>query len=431
VINKLVTSSSFDFGDTASRLVPLHRGGVDSQWMRKHASGDLFAKEIAGLRPNSKETVLHIIALGDEETFGPNRNGDAFSKSDNVNAHGLFKTIGHVFRNHKNQDPAKSIGRVLATAHNDIMDRVELLVALNNDKCRNEVEAVNNGEDIPFSMGSSQEFDVCSICKHKAPTAADHCSHIQNMLGEVLSDGRKVYMKNPNPRFFDISVVYKPADRIAYSLRKVASHGAAVIGGHELAEMFGVSAAPSTKVATMQALAEMVKEIPAVARKVASPRRVRADTKQELCKAAAAYGIDQLLGALTRSGFMLAPEDFAEIATGAPESDAAVDDACGCGLQDILDDHQQIEAFDPPLAQDVIPLSQGALDDLSCSCGMQPAAAQRRALIIVIRPSVKVASHADPVAVHGLSMLYKHYKVAFAHAHAHRPDMIRSVASTF
>jgi hypothetical protein len=431
MINKLVTSDSYDFGDLAVRLVPLHRGGVDRQWMQKHASNDVFARELSSLRPDPQRTILHIIALGDEEAFGPNRNCDAFNRADNQRCHPRFKKLGHLFRNHKNTDPAKAVGDVEATAHNDPMSRVELLVGLDNRKCAAEVEAANRGEDIPFSMGSSQEYDECSICKHKAPTAADHCEHIKNMLGEVLSDGRKVYMKNPDPKFFDISIVHKPADRIAYSLRKVASTGTATIGGHELAEMYGLSAAPSTKVATMQALAEIIKEIPLTARKVAAPQRVRADTKHELKKLCAVYGVDQVLGYLTKIGALLAPQDFADIATGCPESEAAVDDACGCGLDDILDDHQQIEAFDPPAVQEHLPLSGDAKDDLSRCCGMQEQPAQRRAMIIVIKPSVKTAFTADPTTVHGMSMLYKHYKVAFAHAHAGSQNMVRSVAATF
>lgn len=431
MINKLVTSDSYDFGDLAARLVPLHRGGVDNVWMQKHASNDVFARELAGLRPQANKTILHIIALGDEEAFGPNRNGDAFNREDNIRCHPRFKKLGHLFRNHKNTDPAKAVGDVVATAHNDPMSRVELLVGLDNRKCAAEVDAANRGEDVPFSMGSSQEYDECSICKHKAPTAADHCDHVKNLLGEVLSDGRKVYMKNPDPKFFDISIVHKPADRIAYSLRKVASAGTATIGGHELAEMYGLSAAPSTKVATMQALAEIIKEIPLTARKVSAPNRVRADTKQELNKLCAVYGVDQVLGYLTKIGALLAPQDFADIVTGCPESEAAVDDACGCGLDEIIDDHQQIEAFDPPPVQEHLPLSEGARDDIGRSCCMQDQPARRRAMVIVIKPSLKTAFQADPTTVHGMSMLYKHYKVAFAHAHAQTPSMVRSLAATF
>jgi len=96
----------------------------------------------------------------------------------------------------------------------------------------------------------------------KAPTAADHCGHIKTMLGQLLDDGRKVYMKNPKPKYFDISLVFKPADRIAYTLKKVAAAGHGVIGGHDLAEIYGLQAVGSDpKYATLKALAAMRKEI--------------------------------------------------------------------------------------------------------------------------------------------------------------------------
>lgn len=408
--------------------------------VRNFVVGRTVYLAVRSVKTVSEPVVVYNVEVAPSHTYvsynflshNCNRNGDAFNREDNVRCHPRFKKLGYLFRNHKNTDPAKAVGGVLATAHNDQMSRVELLVGLDNKKCAAEVEAINNGDDVPFSMGSSQEFDVCSICGHKAPTAADHCGHIKHMLGEVLSDGRKVYMKNPDPKFFDISIVHKPADRIAYSLRKVASAGTATIGGHELAEMYGLSAAPSTKVATMQALAEIVKEIPLTAKGLASPNRVRADTKQELRKLCAVYGLDQVLGHLTKHGMMLAPQDFADVATGCPEAEAAVNDSCGCGLDDIMDDHEQIEAFDLPRSQEDVPLSEDAKEDLSSCCGMQDQPARRRAMIVVIqKPSIKTAFRADPTTVHGLSMLYKHYKVAFAHAHAGNAALVRTVATTF
>lgn len=429
MFNKLVTSDSYDFGDMASRLVPLHRGGVDSQWMKKHASEEVFSKELATLRPTPGRTVMHIIALGDEERYGANRNCDAFARDDNIKAHHLFQKIGKVYRNHKNDDPNNSFGDVLATAHNDEMSRVELLVSLIDKLCPDEVQAINSGRDVPYSMGSSQEHDVCSVCGHKAPTADDHCFHIKDHLGEILRDGSKIYMKNPNPKFFDISIVYKPADRIAYSLRKVASVRPSIQGGHDLAAMYGLGPVSITKRATMNALAEIVKEIPASGRKVTAPRNVRADTKAELAKLARAYGVPQLLGALTKLGMLLSPQDFAKIAVDHETPEIAVDDACNCGMDDVMGD--SVDSFDPPAAQDNVPISDSAINDLQTSCGMDDAPTRKRIIIVVVNPSVKTAAAGDPVEVHGLSMLYKHYKIAFAHAHRARRSIVKSVASTF
>lgn len=64
--------------------------------------------------------------------------------------------------------------------------------------------------------------DVCAICGNEAPTRADYCQHAKYAMNEVLPDGQKVYVHNPSPDFFDISRVFRPADRTGYTLKKVA-----------------------------------------------------------------------------------------------------------------------------------------------------------------------------------------------------------------
>ena len=428
MINKLVTTDSYDFGEASSSLVPLCRSGADSAWLTKRAdAGSMFSDYLKDLKPQKDRTVLHLIALGDEEKYGPNRNCDSFSGEDNKTAHKTFKDLGKVYRNHKHSDPSKSIGDVLASGHNDQMGRVELIVALKNALCHKEAEAADRGEDIPFSMGSSQAFDVCSLCGNKAPTADKHCDCIKDHLGEVTKDGTKIYMKNPNPKYFDISVVHKPADRIAYSLRKVAS-ASQVIGGHELAEMFGVEDSPQAKVATMHAIAELIKEIPLTARKLTAPKSVHADTIDELKKAASLHGFDQVLGYLNNNGFLLSPEDFSKLALDA-DCDCASD--TGHGIDDIMEDVSEIPAFEEPMYQTQLKLSESAEHNLKYACSMDPEQAVRRSIIITIDPPKLIKAASDPVAAHGFSMLYKHYKVAFAHQNRDNPALVRTVAATF
>jgi len=429
---KLITTDSYDFGEAAASLVPLHRRGVDSNWMLKRANHGMFNDVLSSLKPMPNHTVLHIIALGDEEMYGPNRNCDGFSGHDNKTAHVSFKEIGHVFRNHKNDDPEKKIGSVLATAHNpmNMMSRVELLVALNNMLAPEEVDEVNKGKDVPFSMGSKQDHDVCSLCHHKAEVARDHCDHIKHFLGEVTKSGQKIYMKNPKPKYFDISAVKKPADRIAYSMRKVASQR--IIGGHELAEMYGLTPADQSKLAFMHALAELVKEIPASAKKVSKPLSVGANTMSALKKRAALLSTEQMLGFLTKRGNMLNASDFAEAVLGHQTPNEVIDDQSSEGLDDLLEDGEEVSSFDQPPHVEDVDLPPDAMDDLQHSCSMEPQAAQSRAITIIIKGAqVKTSSKLDPVEAQGLAMLYKHYKVAFAYAHRGRPEVVRSVAATF
>jgi hypothetical protein len=64
-------------------------------------------------------------------------------------------------------------------------------------------------------------YDVCSICGHKAPDAKKRCKHIPSQLGEITKEGKMVGMLNPDPEFFEISKVRRPADRVAYSLNNL------------------------------------------------------------------------------------------------------------------------------------------------------------------------------------------------------------------
>lgn len=71
-------------------------------------------------------------------------------------------------------------------------------------------------------------FDVCSICGNKAKKRSDYCEHILRDKRKIYPDGRQPYMINYNPTFFDISIVRRRADKIAYVLEKVASQDTTV-----------------------------------------------------------------------------------------------------------------------------------------------------------------------------------------------------------
>jgi len=432
MIPKLITAGSFDFSGPSVQIVPVSSRGTDYGYMQKHASEGVFNELLKSLKPKAKQSIIHVIAVGDEETYGPNRNGDAFNKADNVKNHTSFKDIGHVFKNHKNNDPEKACGEVVATGYNDIMSRIELLLGLDNDKCSSELSKLDSGGDIPVSMGSMQDYDECSICKHKAPTADKHCSHIKQMLGSVLGDGRKVYMKNPNPKYFDISLVFKPADRIAYTLKKVAlgmeDHQP---GGHELAESVGLMPWSSPKVATIKALASIYKEIPATAKKLTDTDSVRADTMCELKKKAAAYGLPQVLGYLHKQAWMLNAHDFASL-IGHPDPQS-MKVAMASRHASPTEMHGELPSLQVPSIQEDIHLSKAASYDLENATSMFPKQANARVIrnSIAPRPLQKVAADSDPVAVEGFAALYECYKVALAHQFNDHVGVLRSTASTF
>lgn len=94
-------------------------------------------------------------------------------------------------------------------------------------------EAVADVEVFNFSVAEDETYLVsnmavhnCSICHNNAKTAAVYCEHAKYAMGTVYDDGRRVYVSNPRPRFFDQSHVMIPADKIAGAMMKVAqAHG--------------------------------------------------------------------------------------------------------------------------------------------------------------------------------------------------------------
>lgn len=72
-------------------------------------------------------------------------------------------------------------------------------------------------------------------------TRKDYCEHAKNQMNKILPDGRKVFVYNDYPRFFDISFVFIGADKTAKAMMKIAD-GARVfwsLPSAEIAEKLG------------------------------------------------------------------------------------------------------------------------------------------------------------------------------------------------
>ena len=189
------------------------------------------------LEPEPGKTYVHILALGAGDYYGANLNNDHFpwsglqhdhTKTAHPYMHG-HKTFlnAHAFAHHVNKDPEKAYGDVLISVLNHKMKRVELIVAIDEEKCirnggQRTLEKIKAGEYPSTSMGCRVPFDVCSICGHKAKYRSEYCDHMRNDAGKIMADGRKVFVYNPYPRFFDISFVFIGADRTSFVLEKVA-----------------------------------------------------------------------------------------------------------------------------------------------------------------------------------------------------------------
>lgn len=337
----------FDLGQSEDGPSYYHIHGVT---MDKLASECYTPKSLMdvmlGLKPRPEGRYVLINALGAFETWSSNRNGDGFpawslmslpmpesvakvikpliekkipgyvppSREDY--GYLSFPRHAHVFRNHDNKNPLTACGDVIASAYNERMHRVELIVFVYKDRAPDVVQKIDAGEPVAWSMGAKLRFDVCSICLNIALTRSEYCTHLATQLGQVLPDGRKVFSYNYYPRFFDISEVRMPADRSAWLLKKVASvhteepvvKTAAIEKRYETTKSESLGTTPiDPKILTF--LNDMVQkdmdEAPGL-----DPQMMRTLSNQ--------FGVVELLKALTASGILLRPSEVDNI-SGSPD----------------------------------------------------------------------------------------------------------------
>lgn len=268
---KVIGDGAYTYDEPVVQQIKLSSRGLlgsDYAGLEKRASTKIL-HDLDELREKtaSDEILIHMLAIGATEDYGANRNGDGFRRRTCQEYHPTFEKHAFFYRNHQNKDPKKSYGRVIKSAWNDRMKRIELVAALNASPAaakRNnglvadvEMEKLAQGKDIPVSMACSVPYDICSYCGNKAIQAKDYCSGTHqggmckagglrdNMGALVEIDGgvHQLHADNPYPKFFDISNVFRPADRIAYvmgTLEKRAALNSKVLKSAELAEQLGI-----------------------------------------------------------------------------------------------------------------------------------------------------------------------------------------------
>lgn len=181
---------------------------------------------ISTLRPSPGKMYTLINAMGATEFFSCNRNGDAFYEDALIKYHHTFVTDAHAYMHHKNKDPEKSYGKVIFSAYNYDMHRVELIVEYDLSRLDPKfADRIDRGEMVNVSMGCRVDADYCSICGNRAQSPAFYCEHLRDKPGltKCLPDGRKAFAINKDPHFFDISIVTIPADPTARVMAKIAS----------------------------------------------------------------------------------------------------------------------------------------------------------------------------------------------------------------
>lgn len=190
--------------------------------------GSDIASFISTFKPDPGYVYLHVIAMGAGEYYGCNINGDYFPEKDLIERHHTFVTNAKVFKEHDNKPTSPSYGHVVFSWYNPKMHRVELILAIDKIRGKEFIDRQARGEQLEVSMGCKVREDVCSICGNKARKRSDYCEHILRDKRKIYPDGRQPYMINYNPTFFDISIVRRRADKIAYVLEKVASQDTTV-----------------------------------------------------------------------------------------------------------------------------------------------------------------------------------------------------------
>lgn len=178
------------------------------------------------------------------------------------------------FVHHRNKDHAKRVGDVAFVTWNDRMKRVELVMEIERERSMNHGgsgfwASMDRGELPAVSMGARVKFDRCSKCtdldtfykalkkfdpkRHANPgmavleehirlrdaagipreakdrvggirgigrTRKEYCDCMLHHAGEIDPiSGLQIFVYNDFPLFFDISLVFIPADRTAQGIR--------------------------------------------------------------------------------------------------------------------------------------------------------------------------------------------------------------------
>lgn len=234
---------------------------VDSTSGFLKAAADSRVSDFASsIKPEAGKTYVHILAMGAGEFYGANCNADYFPEENLKEYHQTFETSpAHIFQHHINKNPDIAIGKVVYAIYNERMHRVEVVAWIDRERGASVVEKIDRGQFPATSMACRTPFDTCAICNNKARSRSEYCEHLKDQLGKILPDGRKVMAVNDGPlKFFDMSIVFRPADVTSSVLQKLASQKQEVaFGSAESAIVHGLR----EKAASLKKLSELIKEV--------------------------------------------------------------------------------------------------------------------------------------------------------------------------
>lgn len=369
-----------------------------------------------------------------------------------------------VFAHHRNTDPvALGFGDVQLAVANPRMKRIELVLRVSNEEAAKKghgaiLSRIRNGERCDVSMGARVPYDACSICTdwetvrrlmatydpkrhiHKgipvlhhhqqspirgiARTRAEYCDCMKRLRGRILPDGRKVFVYNDHPRFFDISFVWVGADRTArvmWHLRgdnPLADAPAEHLTAPKSAAV-KLSSVLLTKVAfeDLRKIGEMDKEITggvaeAVHRTTDADRTLSRPELERVMSSCGGFG--PALSTLAGCGVVLRPEEFQRMmAVGMPELarplnrmllSGRVFDSCSNDIDDAF-------AVDPKaVVQGVMPSLANIIQDRSSYAPFLGPRMKRVTIISVSAP--KAPAIDDSELSQKIAALYNGYRLS-------------------
>jgi hypothetical protein len=381
----LIKASHFsgenEFGPT---VIPLFNRHTDSM-LEKVAAPSLLpevVRYIDSLQPRPSSQYALVNAMGAAEFFGSNVNADAFSEASLIHRPDVwtgnplvdsvvartwpygFPTFYNagVFAHHKNKDKNRAYGEVELALWNPHMRRVELVTRVDKGKC---VEfggiavwdKLIAGMYPDVSMGTKVKFDLDSIVTdwklynealatfnpkvHRSPDVAvlefhkkkqpirglaetrkDYSEYMRKHMNKILSDGRKVFVWNPFPNFFDISFVFIGADRTAKAMMHITKHASVPRvfdmgkSSAEMAESIGYAKEASYKGAQTQKRSEMHKDVvPEVAfpRVIPQLNKEERDLPRDVLDNLSRFPLRETLATSALLGMPLRPREFQRI----------------------------------------------------------------------------------------------------------------------
>lgn len=490
---------SEEFGPAA---VPLF-GPADS-YFEKTASATLLPEVstyIADLKPRNDAQYVLVNAMGAGEYYGSNINGDRFAEAALIHAPDDWKGVplldkalskswaygfptfysAMVFPHHRNKNPEKRLGVVELAAWNPHMKRVELVTRLDKDDCLKHGgegiwDKLKMGSYPDVSMGTKVPFDTCSITldrkayleawdtydpkRHTSPgqailefhkkhpirgvqvTRKEYSDYGRTMMNRILPDGRKVWVDNDFPKFFDISYVFIGADKIAKSMLKIADAGKRTycfMGSAEVAEKMASgedvlekSAAYLTedevRARGRAKQAEMTKKVVPNAhaeRVVPLLTNHEDDLPKELQRALGKAGLGKALATTAGLGMVLRPREFQRITLVSLGKDDLADqlEALGQGFPgtDEKDDKElKPQDFSHGLAQLLAPF-------MAMRSAFGPVIERRVVVIAGIPPKATktAASHSSDL-LRKIGSAYNSYRANLMQLVANAQDMIEA-----